>query len=507
MNESREVESEEQNRILWLDAAKGIGIILAILGHIIPMDRSSCHYIYSFHIPLFFVLSGIIHRIKRGKYSGTKDSSQPAQQSYYRINNSREALAFLKRKCQTLLYPYAVFSFLGLIFIRFEDSLEEFGDNVPRVLLFMGIGPLWFLSALFVAEVLFFIVHSCFSCGNIGKAMAQFWKMIVVVVAFLASWWFASHFYGSVADPDELSVWALGNVVNRGIIGFLWMEIGNALMCFHRKIQLSDWCRCVLAMTAFAISVPLAAENSYVDLHYSLIGNPILYYLCGFLASYSIIIVCQFLPKYTERGLAFLGRNSLFIFATHMNLGLVPAVLQWIDLPDEWGRWLITALIVVMCEAICVLFVNRFARGLVSYSEFQHKVLGCSSFFYPVFIGACSFFLAQYAKYLWTGVGFAPFSEWMREILTEMCLVLAFILPVLLSASIKRKVSKRIGRSVDLGRLLLGVIIGNYIWYVMLYKTMKIMITINMKCLAAGAVAMIGISGVQSMWIYRKERI
>ena len=43
MNESREVESEEQNRILWLDAAKGIGIILVILGHIIPMDRSSCH--------------------------------------------------------------------------------------------------------------------------------------------------------------------------------------------------------------------------------------------------------------------------------------------------------------------------------------------------------------------------------------------------------------------------------------------------------------------------------
>lgn len=78
MNESREVESEEQNRILWLDAAKGIGII---------------------------------HRIKRDKYSGTKDSSQPAQQSYYRINNSREALAFLKRKCQTLLLSVCVVFF------------------------------------------------------------------------------------------------------------------------------------------------------------------------------------------------------------------------------------------------------------------------------------------------------------------------------------------------------------------------------------------------------------
>ena len=83
--------------------------------------------------------------------------------------------------------------------------------------------------------------------------------------------------------------------------------------------------------------------------------------------------------------------------------------------------------------------------------------------------------------------------------------MLALILPVLLGASTKRKVSKRIGRSVDLGRLLLGVITGNYIWYVMLYKTMKIMFPINMKCLTAGAVAMFGISGVQSMWIYRKR--
>ena len=99
-------------------------------------------------------------------------------------------------------------------------------------------------------------------------------------------------------------------------------------------------------------------------------------------------------------------------------------------------------------------------------------------------------------------MGLDPFPEWMREILTEMCLMLALILPVMLSVSTKRKVSKRIGQSVDLGRLLLGVIIGNYIWYVMLYKTMKIMFPINMTCLSVGTVVILGISGVQSMWVY-----
>lgn len=41
-----------------LDIAKGLGIILVVLGHIIPENIWARSIIYSFHMPLFFLISG-----------------------------------------------------------------------------------------------------------------------------------------------------------------------------------------------------------------------------------------------------------------------------------------------------------------------------------------------------------------------------------------------------------------------------------------------------------------
>jgi fucose 4-O-acetylase-like acetyltransferase len=48
-------------RIEWIDVAKGIGIFLVIVGHLISHDNFNllADYIYSFHMPLFFFLSGL----------------------------------------------------------------------------------------------------------------------------------------------------------------------------------------------------------------------------------------------------------------------------------------------------------------------------------------------------------------------------------------------------------------------------------------------------------------
>ena len=52
-------------RIEWIDTAKGIGLILVILGHLhIPFMTT---WIYLFHMPLFFFLSGLVY--SGGKYT------------------------------------------------------------------------------------------------------------------------------------------------------------------------------------------------------------------------------------------------------------------------------------------------------------------------------------------------------------------------------------------------------------------------------------------------------
>lgn len=39
----------------WIDIAKGIGIILVVIGHTIGSQRVN-DIIYTFHMPLFFIL-------------------------------------------------------------------------------------------------------------------------------------------------------------------------------------------------------------------------------------------------------------------------------------------------------------------------------------------------------------------------------------------------------------------------------------------------------------------
>lgn len=46
----------------WIDWAKTIGIFLVILGHGGLVNENIRQVIYSFHMPLFFIISGILYK-------------------------------------------------------------------------------------------------------------------------------------------------------------------------------------------------------------------------------------------------------------------------------------------------------------------------------------------------------------------------------------------------------------------------------------------------------------
>jgi len=50
----------KEKRLDWIDIAKGYGIILVIFAHL--KNWSFNNYIYSFHLPLFFFLSGYVFK-------------------------------------------------------------------------------------------------------------------------------------------------------------------------------------------------------------------------------------------------------------------------------------------------------------------------------------------------------------------------------------------------------------------------------------------------------------
>ena len=114
---------------------------------------------------------------------------------------------------------------------------------------------------------------------------------------------------------------------------------------------------------AFALNLALFRFNA-VDLHYSLIGNPALYYANAAAGSYALMKLCE-LAFAENRFLRFWGRNSTVVFATHLNFGILEiakaataAALHGRCIPVEFA-------ITLVIEAALVFAVNRYAKGLV----------------------------------------------------------------------------------------------------------------------------------------------
>ena len=89
-------------RISYIDMAKGIGIILVVLGHSIFPSENLTTWIYSFHMPLFFILSGML-------LSHTHATEQALT-------------SFIRKKAQAIFIPYFVFSVLTILFSALLDT-------------------------------------------------------------------------------------------------------------------------------------------------------------------------------------------------------------------------------------------------------------------------------------------------------------------------------------------------------------------------------------------------
>lgn len=129
------------DRLKWVDCSKGIAIVLVVLGHAMtyfsPDMDSGVRVIYSFHMPLFFILTGFVstHSYKKYRFS-----------------------EFLKRKAKSLMIPYLYFALVLVAYKIFRDyhngSVEITRTVILNTLLVTRksyVAGLWFLPCcLFV---------------------------------------------------------------------------------------------------------------------------------------------------------------------------------------------------------------------------------------------------------------------------------------------------------------------------------------------------------------------
>ena len=142
-----------KDRMHWVDIARGIAIILVIVGHAIPEYSLNCIYIekiiYSMHMSLFFILSGIVFKVE--KNTSIKEN--------------------ILKKAKKLLIPYFLFALLILLCHIIELLvLKEKTDFFIKLFSIEGaintvlittksvFSNLWFLPCIFVTQILLFII-------------------------------------------------------------------------------------------------------------------------------------------------------------------------------------------------------------------------------------------------------------------------------------------------------------------------------------------------------------
>ena len=119
-------------RIEWIDMAKGWGIILLIYGHI--ANDLFAKWLYTFHIPLFFFLSG------------------------YVFNPNKTFRDFFRSKTKGLLLPYLTLG-IPLILINLHWGFNLF-SMLKSFIIQERMFPLWFLTALYLQLLTaFFIIN------------------------------------------------------------------------------------------------------------------------------------------------------------------------------------------------------------------------------------------------------------------------------------------------------------------------------------------------------------
>lgn len=296
----------------FIDVAKGIGILFVIFAHV-NYTPSLLTIVYSFHMPLFFILSGMLFNPDR--YSNFK--------------------AFIKRKFQTLICPYILFYLLSILFRlvvsilanRGNININDFVVYFSQMFLSQGSGklpnaPLWFVTCLMVVEIIYYFI------AKLKKPL-----IIIVSIPLTFSGWIIESDY--IPFKNELLPWSIDSALFA--IGFF--AIGHLLFDYICKIVgkfRASHNKNVIYITVFILAVsvliPLALHNGKVSLGSKILNNGFLLYLTGVLGSVAVLSMSGLFEK--NKFLMYCGRNSFQIMAVHYLIrDFVRLVYSFFDIP------------------------------------------------------------------------------------------------------------------------------------------------------------------------------
>jgi len=279
---------EVKSRLTFIDNAKAIGIVLVIFAHLKGVPEFLTAFIYSFHMPLFFFLSGYLL-------------------SDYKLN--LKIKDYIDIQIKSLVVPYFFFGFFSILLFLIESKVKHKSlhvtDNLLGLLYGVGQGlefnvVLWFFTCLFSVMVVYYVIAKFFT------------KTTTLILSCIIGLLVA---YESTYLPFRLP-WNF----ELAFVALVFFAMGNYLASTHiMSVMTVNKKACwVMVCVSLLLCIYFSFQNGRVDMNGMVFNSVPLYFLSGVAGVSFIIFLSSLLP--VNKIAVLLSKNTIVIFPMHLLL-------------------------------------------------------------------------------------------------------------------------------------------------------------------------------------------
>lgn len=319
------------NRIEFIDLAKGVCILYIVLGHIsVNINFPGLGNMTNIAMPTFFVLSGLFVKL----YGSVK--------------------SFLIDKINRILIPFLFFYLLGYFIFYIVNWIEP-GLIVSDAKSVLDVftqrqyfnGPIWFLLALFWINIMFCVIH---------EYLSKEWLRAIVVLIVGGVGLFLG--WNDIYMPC---------VVDSAMTALPFFYFGYWLKQFDLlSVNRYDRYNWLWVLLLYGISVLLSIFFNYPYIGFlsnNIEGNVLVIYLLSVCSVMVVLLLCK-IVKYVPF-VSYCGRYSIILLCTHhlfyRPIKLVLMKLEFV--PIEYVVW-ITAILTLLCcylsIPLCIKYIPYF---------------------------------------------------------------------------------------------------------------------------------------------------
>lgn len=289
----------KKDRFDYIDIAKALGMLTIMWGHI--AIGKSVTFVYAFHIPLFFFLSGMVF---------VKDK-------YHNFSS------FVMRRIHTLIIPYLIYSFVTwVVWVAFSYATHAHVESywMPLLETLIGQGsegylvhnvPLWFVSCLFVIELAYYWIAKLHDVWN------------VVVCLLLAAVGYVLVNYCPFFDFTTLP-WS----IEVAMMAMIFYSTGNLFVKNIGHEKFKTWVSRIqvvsvlFVLALFSITYFGGELNGKVSMGHAQINNPFLFYPIGYVGTFAMLILTMLLSVWVKdskigNAVKWFGQNCFIAMAIH----------------------------------------------------------------------------------------------------------------------------------------------------------------------------------------------